>query len=34
MGALRLAGIRTIAYGLRRTARDQNRPLVALLGLS
>jgi predicted transposase YbfD/YdcC len=33
IGALRLAGVRNIAAGLRRAARDQDRPL-ALLGLT
>ncbi|MGA4850961.1 hypothetical protein ACOBQB_33735 [Streptomyces sp. G5(2025)] len=33
IGALRLAGIRNIAAGLRRAARDHTRPL-ALLGLT
>ncbi|HBF85301.1 MAG TPA: ISAs1 family transposase [Streptomyces sp.] len=33
IGALRLAGVRNIASGLRRAARDQTRPL-ALLGLT
>ncbi|GAA2939628.1 hypothetical protein GCM10020227_02920 [Streptomyces flavovirens] len=33
IGALRLAGIRNIAAGLRRTARDQTRALT-LLGLT
>ncbi|MFG3248060.1 hypothetical protein [Streptomyces sp. NPDC048187] len=33
IGALRLAGIRNIAAGLRQTARDHTRTLV-LLGLT